>query len=257
MKNIIVVLSGLLIGYLEATAEPPTEVADPGSPATEVADPRSPASARSRTTSSSSVSGPQKTKPIYIIHKWDFYGTFIDDFKQRVKKSKTTKTNKLENELKEELFDVLKSATLSDPSFSIEIKDRIVFTRYTSGQNEIIAWIDQFQADRQKKLAKYTFNITTLFDGYASKDKDEAASNASIRCFIDLLDSASDNLDLGDIENAVQEVFSLKKNTNAQDDTRESHTTDLLTTECYELFSDFLESYRFPTPSRSRTGSFL
>ena len=74
MKNIIVVLSGLLIGYLEATAEPPKEVADPGSPA----------SARSRTISSSSVSGPQKTKPIYIIHRWDFYGTFIDDFKQRV-----------------------------------------------------------------------------------------------------------------------------------------------------------------------------
>ncbi len=46
----------------------------------------------------------------------------------------------------------------------------------------------------------------------------------------------------------MQEVFSLKKNTNAQDDTRESHTTDLLTTECYELFSDFLESYRFPPP---------
>ncbi len=171
MKNIIVVLSGLLIGYLEATAEPPTEVADPGSPA----------SVRSRTLSlSSSILPPQKTKPIYIIHRWDFYGTFIDDFKQRVKKSKTTETNKLENELKEELFDVLKSATLSDPSFSIEIKDRIVFTRYTSGQNEIIAWIDQFQADRQKKLAKYTFNITTLFDVYASKDKDEAASNASI-----------------------------------------------------------------------------
>ena len=231
MKNIIVVLSGLLIGYLEATAEPPTEVADPGSPA----------SARSRTLSlSSSILPPQKTKPIYIIHRWDFYETFIDDFKQRVEKSKTTGTNKLENELKEELFDVLKSATLSDPSFSIKIKDRIVFTRYTSGQNEIIAWIDQFQADRQKKLAKYTFNITTLFDGYASKDKDEAASNASIRCFINLLDSASDNLDLGDIENAVQEVFSLKKNTNAQDDT--------LTTECYELFSDFLESYRFPPP---------
>ena len=148
MKKIIVVVSVLLIGCLDASREE----------ATGERIPRSPSSVRSRTLSlSSSILPPQKTKPIYMIHRWDFYGTFIDDFKQRVKKSKTTETNKLENELKEELFDVLKSATLSDPSFSIEIKERIMCTIYTSGQNEIIAWIDQFQADRQKKLAKARF----------------------------------------------------------------------------------------------------
>lgn len=48
MKKIIVVVSVLLIGCLDATGEPP----NPGSPA----------SARLRTASSSSVSGPQKNK---------------------------------------------------------------------------------------------------------------------------------------------------------------------------------------------------
>lgn len=67
MKNIIVVLSGLLIGYLEATAKPPTEVADPGSPA----------SAGLRTASSSSVLAPPKTKPIYIAYELSFYRDFI------------------------------------------------------------------------------------------------------------------------------------------------------------------------------------
>ncbi len=258
MKNIIVVLSGLLIGYLEATAEPPKEVADPGSPA----------SARSRTISSSSVSGPQKTKPIYIIHRWDFYGTFIDDFKQRVKKSKTTETNKLENELKEELFDVLKSATLSDPSFSIEIKSHIKPPKYASAYadaQKIITWINEFEAERKQKLANYTSMIIDLLDGYVPASINESASNATRISFIDLLESTSDNLDLRDIEIAMQEVFLLRKNRDEKEDTKEDEKADInelddidpTTNECFELLFTCLELYKLPTPSRSRAGSFL
>ena len=96
MKKIIVVVSVLLIGCLDATGAPPTEVADPGSPA----------SARLRTASSSSVSGPQKTKPIYIAYELSFYRDFIPPFKTRVAASKPKDEKKLEIEFSS----ILKSA---------------------------------------------------------------------------------------------------------------------------------------------------
>ena len=177
MKNIIVVLSGLLIGYLEATAEHATDVA-----------PGSPSSVRSRTVSSSSVLAPQKTKPIYIIHDLIFYIDFIDSFKTRFADSK-------DNELKKEFFDILISANLSHHSFSNVIKSHIKPPKYASAYadaQKIITWINEFEAERKQKLANYTSKIIDLLDGYVPASINESASNATRISFIDLLESTSD-----------------------------------------------------------------
>ncbi|MEI7493249.1 MAG: hypothetical protein WCJ92_01455 [Alphaproteobacteria bacterium] len=247
MKNIIVVLSGLLIGYLEATAEPPTEVADPGSPA----------SARSRTISSSSVSGPQKTKPIYIAYELPHYEILIKDFKKRVAGSKATDTNTL----KEELFSILRSACFKDSSFLEKIQNYVKLEKNLSTKNTILEWFNMFKSERAHQLDIYTSVISDLLNGYVRVNVDEAASNATILSFRELLEAAKDNLDLKDIEKIVQNVFFSKKSTeekiDEKSDTAELDDTDSLKTECGLLFLTCLEPYKFSTPSRSRTSSFF
>jgi hypothetical protein len=254
MKNIIVVLSALSIGYLEATAEHTTDVA-----------PDSPASERLRTASSSSVLAPQKTKPIYIIHDLSFYLEFIDSFKKKA----AAQEPKKENLLKEELFHILKSAYYSDPSFSNVIKRRINPTTYVSAypnaQKKIIVWINEFEADRKQKLDKYTLAIIGLFDGYVPENIKESARSDTESSFINLLDLAENNLDLRDIESTLREVFLLRKNRDEKENTKEDEKADInelddidpTTNECFELLFTCLELYKLPTPSRSRAGSFL
>ena len=244
-------MSVLLIGCLDATGEAPTEVADPGSPA----------SARLRTVSSSSVLAPQKTKPIYIIHDLSFYIDFIDSFKTRFADSK-------DNELKKELFDILISANLSDHSFSNVIKRHIKPTKYASAYadaQKIITWINEFEEERKQKLANYTLAIIGLFDGYVPENIKESARSDTVSSFINLLDLAENNLDLRDIESTLREVFLLRKNRDEKENTKEDEKADInelddidpTTNECFELLFTCLESYKLPTPSRSRAGSFL
>jgi len=238
MKNIIVVLSGLLIGYLEATAEPPTDIA-----------PGSPSSVRSRTVSSSSVLAPQKTKPIYIIHDLSFYIDFIDSFKTRFTDSK-------DNELKEELFHILKSAYFSNTSFLEKIQEWVSVTRCDNlTRNKILGWLNIFKSEREQRLADYTSVIIDLLDGYVSASINQSASSDTEHSFRNLLELATDNLDLRDIENAVQKVFFLRKSTEEKADEVESDHIDPLTAEWFQLFLCCLEPYKFTTPSRSRTSS--
>ncbi len=245
MKNIIVVLSGLLIGYLEATAEHPTKVADP----------ESPASARSRTISSSSISGHQKTKPIYIAYELPHYEILIKDFKKRVAGSKPTDTNTL----KGELFSILRSACFKDSSFLEKIQNYVNLEKNLLTKNKILEWFNMFKSEREHQLDIYTSVITDLLNGYVPVNVDEAASNATILSFRELLEAAKDNLDLKDIEKIVQKVFFPKKSTEEKEDEKadisELDDIDSTTNECFQLFLTCLESYKLSTPSRSRTGS--
>ena len=191
-----------------------------------------------------------------------FYIDFIDSFKTRYTSSK-------DNELKEELFDILRSANLSDHSFSNIIKRHIKPTTYASAyadaQKKIITWINEFEADRKQKLANYTLAIIGLFDGYVPEKINESARIETLSSFERILESAHDNTDLIDIESTLQEVFLLRKNINKKVDAKEDEKADAeesdaihsVTTECFQLFVTCLESYKFPTPSRSRAGSFL
>jgi hypothetical protein len=234
MKNIIVVLSGLLIGYLEATAKPPTEVADPGSPA----------SAGLRTASSSSVLAPPKTKPIYIAYELSFYRDFIPPFKTRVAASKPKDEKKLETEFSS----ILKSACYSDPSFLNEIRTLIRSTSHVFSTSKIIGWLATFETERDERLKSYETVITELFDRY-----DKTASKVTELSFIDILESATDNLDLKDIEITAQKAFILKKSTEEKADAEELDAIHSVTTECLQLFLTCLEPYKISTPTRSRT----
>jgi len=244
MKNIIVVLSGLLIGYLEATGEPPTEVADPGSPA----------SARSRSVSSS-LSGPKKTKPIYIAYELPHYETLIRNFRKKVTGSKATE----ENTLKEEFFSILRSACFKNSSFLEKIQNYVDLESNITTKNKILGWFNIFKSERTQQLDDYSSAITDLLNGYVPLNVDATASGATALSFRGLLEEAKDNLDLKDIEKIVKNVFFSKKitegKTDEKSDTAELDDTDLLTSECGALFLICLKSYTFSSPTRSRTGS--
>ncbi len=213
--------------------------------------PGSPSSVRSRTISSPSVLAPQKTKPIYIAYELPHYEILIKDFKKRVAGSKATDTNTL----KEELFSILKSACFKDSSFLEKIQNYVNLEKNLSTKNKILEWFNMFKSEREQQLDIYTSVITDLLNGYVGVNVDEAASNATILSFRELLEAAKDNLDLKDIEKIVQKVFFPKKRTEEKADTEELDETESLTSECGALFLICLEPYKFSTPSRSRTSS--
>lgn len=127
MKNIIVVVSVLLIRCLEATGVLPKEEG-PG---------------RSRTVSASFH---QKTKPIYIAYDLSYYHRFIDSFKTRVASSKSTE----ENNLEEEFSSVLRSAYFSNTSFLEKIQERVSVTRCDNlTRNKILGWLNIFKSERE------------------------------------------------------------------------------------------------------------
>jgi hypothetical protein len=242
MKKIIAVLSGLLIGYLEATEDTPEANIKEAIVGTENA-----AGQRSRTSSATSILTPQKTKILYIAHELCFYKNLMDSFKKKVTESKHKKIIELESEFSS----ALRSACYSDPSFLNEIQEYIKLpNRNFSSNTTILNWLDLFIIGRERQLAKYTSQITDLLDVYVA-DVDEAARSATVVSFRELLESANDNIDLKDIERAMLQIFSLKKGTD------ESDEIDPAMDECLQLFLRCLESYKFPNPSRSRAGSFL
>jgi hypothetical protein len=131
-----------------------------------------------------------------------------------------------------------------------EIRTLIRSTSHVFSTSKIIGWLATFETERDERLKSYETVITELFDRY-----DKTASKVTELSFIAILESATDNLDLKDIEITAQKAFILKKSTEEKADAEELDAIHSVTTECFQLFLTCLEPYKFSTPSRSRTSS--